>query len=202
MRRWIEFLACLFISPLWGQYRLTGEQVEPPKRLHFQSTTLLSPTFIRISSIAKWDSAEVDLHFLFNSQGIFWIDEKQQVAYDVTPLPQDTLPFWVEALRPTEYNGRRGLYTIFHFLAKKMEVAWDTSVAFDWGPWLRYLPAEGLGTPARYFGKGIPLYWRLYNDKGVVENEFRLKHIEPFAATAQEGRVTYPIKKLEFERRK
>lgn len=196
--KWIATLLVGF-PVLRAQYRLIGEQTEPLKKVHLHATILLSPTFIRIQSVGRWDSMEADFHFLFNSQGVFWLDEKQRVAYDITPESRDTLAFWAEEPKAIEYEGRRALHTFIRFVTKKMEVAWDTSVAFDWTPWFYRLPAEGLGTPARYFGKGVPVYWRLYDEKGRVENEFRLKHIEPFTPSPQEGRLTYPVQKLKIE---
>lgn len=191
--RWMIFLIG---SLLLAQYRLEGEQIEPPKKTHAKATIIVTPAYLRHTAIGKWDTLQAELHFLFLPRAVYWLDPRTGVAYDITFSHTDTLLYYIELSGEAAHAGRMGKLVRFHFFGKKMEVLWDESVPFDWSSWLQYLPSEGLGTPGRYFRRGIPLYWRLLDEKGQLLSEFRHLKVEPYEPKASDAQVPYPIKKL------
>lgn len=184
-------------SLLWAQYKLTGVQQDFAQNSFANSTILLHSSYLRITYDVRWMGKEGFLDFLFLPQSAYWIDAQSKVAYEVNPLITES-PYRVivESHETYPITGKSGKKAIFAIADKRLEVLWDETTKFDWTPWLQYLPSEGLGTPARYFKKGIPLQWRLLDERGQVLSEFRLLKVESYEPKASDAQVPYPIKKL------
>ncbi|GIV22836.1 MAG: hypothetical protein N3A68_07870 [Bacteroidia bacterium] len=191
---WIK--AFLFPATLFAQYLLTGEQGEPYKKVQAHFSILLSPSHLRIQSEGVWDTMKLSLDFLYLPSKIYWLDHKAQISYDVTPEKVDTFPVWGQVVGEEMYLGRKAVKAQFVHGGQRIEVVWDSSVAFAWDPWLGFFPSEGIGIPARYFRRGLPLSMEAYDEKGHVISYFRVKEVQVIAGLRPVITPLYPAKKM------
>lgn len=173
-----------------------GEQGEPYKKIQAHFSILFSPSHLRIQSEGVWDTMKLSLDFLYLPSKIYWLDHKAQIAYDVTPEKVDTFPVWGQVIGEESYLGRKGVKAQFVQGGQRIEVVWDTSAAFAWDPWLSLFPSEGIGIPARYFRKGVPLLMEAYDAKGNSLSYFRVKEVQVIEALQPVIAPPYPAKNI------
>ncbi|MCS7297560.1 MAG: hypothetical protein RMK19_02450 [Bacteroidia bacterium] len=190
----LYFLLLLGLS--WAQYKLKGEYRDLQRKTEIRLTLWIAPSYLRLVSEGRWDTVEQELDFLFLPTATYWIDKKAGITYDVTATTADTFPLYVHIVGASDYQGRAGLQAIIFCASGKMEIIWDESVPVDWTLWRYRFMARGLGAALRSFSRGIPLFWRTYNQRNEVEEEFRLLSVEPYEPSDAEGRPPYPVKKL------
>ncbi|MCX7606709.1 MAG: hypothetical protein N2170_05525 [Bacteroidia bacterium] len=189
-------LLSLTSSLLLAQYRVIAEQRESSKQAIFQVEMLLTPTALRWRYMGTWYEKKASLDFLFTPKQALWVDDSAKVAYELDFPQLDSLPYTAYKKEKEEVLGRSYDTWLFFLPGRSIETVWDTTLSFDWQPWLRYIDPGGMGTPARYFRFGIPLLLRVFDDKKSVLLEFRVLEIQKYNSSAIDLQTSYPVRRL------
>ncbi|MDW8235830.1 MAG: hypothetical protein RMK98_04325 [Bacteroidia bacterium] len=176
------------LGGVFAQYRLQGV-VKIPQQPEVSTELRLSPGHLHYIMETSFQGKPVQMEFFFTPEKAYWIFPEEKRAYEVQP--QRPYPQPVEKARLVEQLGTGvSKWELIFPKQLRLVTVWDSTHAFDWSRWDRYLEEDRLGAAARHFRLGLPREIIQYQADTLAWH-FQVKDIQPYKSVSDQ--VPYPV---------